>query len=331
MPGANACVRCGTSMRLRAEAIDVHPPRARPLVLHLRRWIPWRRLYYPVRDVVFKRGGALEHGAATIFDTAPLKPGTLPRMLVPGWAQRFQGQTQRGRAFFGVWSALLTTGLLSFGSTFGSIMLGLAFAVHAGSALDLLLPVRDRTPQQILIRGLIVGLVLLAIYIPPGRVLLHFVDARQWLRSEEPFAAGDVVLFNPRAYVSDEPQVGDVVLFQDSNWFAQAPEYRHTIIRGGEGIDRVLAGPGSTVSWKEGELWVDGRQSTLRPLNGQALPNQADLRVPAGMYYIVPSTSTIAGVALRSTQPDRVLRPRETILGRAIVRHYPLWRWWWMH
>ena len=99
-------------------------------------------------------------------------------------------------------------------------MLGLAFAVHAGSALDLLLPVRDRTPQQILIRGLIVGLVLLAIYIPPGRVLLHFVDARQWLRSEEPFAAGDVVLFNPRAYVSEEPRVGDVVLFQDSNWVA---------------------------------------------------------------------------------------------------------------
>ena len=63
MPGANACVRCGTSMQLRAEAIDVHPPRARPLVLHLRRWIPWRRLYYPVRDVVIKRGGALERGA----------------------------------------------------------------------------------------------------------------------------------------------------------------------------------------------------------------------------------------------------------------------------
>ncbi len=329
MPGTPACVRCGTSLRLQAVAIDVHPPRASPLVRQVRRWFAWRRLYYPLRDFVIHRGGALERRAVGVFDAAPLKPGSLPRMLLPGWAQRFQGRTQRGKAFFGVWSALFTAGLMCLGSTFGSVMFGLAFAVHAGSILDLLLPATDRAPRQIVLRGVAVGAALLALYLPLSRVVTHFVDARQWLVDAGPFASGDVVLFNPRAYLGEAPQVGDIVLFRGSDWRVMRG---NTVYGGGgEGTDRILAGPGSTVAWKHGELWVDGRRSNLRPLNGQALPDQADLPVPAGMYYIVPSTDPLLGNVVAPLRPDLVLHPQGAMEGRAIVRHYPIWRWWWMN
>jgi len=316
-------------MQLRAVAIDVHPPRASPLVRRVRRWLPWRRVYYPLRDFVVEFGGAWDRGVAQVFDAAPLKPGTLPRMAVPGWAQRFRGQTQRGNIFFGIWSTLLTTGLACFGSAFGSFMLGLAFAVHVGSILDMLRATTGRTPRQILVGGMVVGVAILALYLPLSRMVLHFVDARQWYQDAGPFASGDVVLFNPRAYITASPRAGDIVLLRasDRDFRTGHVVYRVT----GNAVDRVLAEPGSTVAWKNGELWVDGRRSNLRPVSGQGLPDQSDLRVPEGMYYIVRSTIPLVGGVVGPLQQNLVLHPRGEIVGRAIVRHYPIWRWWWMN
>jgi signal peptidase I len=313
-------------------AINVYPPRAGTLARHVRRWLPWRRFYYPLRDVVIQRGGALERGAASVFDTASLKPGSLPRMVVPGWAQRFQGQTQRGKAFFGVWSAFLTTGLMCFGSTLGSVMFGLTFAVHAGSILDLLMPRTDRTLRQIALRGAAVAIALLALYIPVSRAVLHFVDARQWMQDTGPFASGDVILYNPRAYLVATPQPGDIVLFQDSRWSMRGPGNGHTIYQGGgEWMDRILAGPGDTVTWKGGELWVNGRRSDLRPLGPLAIPDQDELLVPPNTYYIVPSTNPMLAQVIAAVQRyDVFLHSARSFLGKAIVRHYPIWRWWWM-
>ena len=319
-------------MQLQAVAIDVHPPRASPMARRVRRWLPWRRFYYPIarlRCGVWRLGRV---GVAWVFGAEPLKSGTLPRMAVPGWAHRFQGQTQRGGIFFGIWSTLLTTGLASFGSAFGSVMFGLAFAVHVGSILDLLRSTAGRTPRQIVVGGIGVGVALLALYVPLSRMVLHFVDARQWYQDAGPFASGDVVLFNPRAYVNDSPQAGDIVLFRgsDEDFRTGHVVYRMT----GEAVDRVLAEPGSRVAWKSGELWVDGRQSNLRPLSGESLPDQPDLVVPANMYYIVPTMPSTANVVLGRVgllSRYAVLQPRQNIVGRAIVRHYPIWRWWWMN
>ena len=96
-------------------------------------------------------------------------------------------------------------------------------------------------------------------------------------------------------------------------------------------MDRVLAGPGSKVAWKEAELWIDGKRSDLRPLNGAPLPDQAELQVPAGMYYIVPSTNPVLPRIYNTAQgPSLFLHSLRSMSGKAIVRHYPIWRWWWM-
>ena len=53
------------------------------------------------------------------------------------------------------------------------------------------------------------------------------------------------------------------MLFHDSNWQTPAPGNGHTVYQGGgDGMDRILAGPGDTVAWKNGELWI--RRSAIR-------------------------------------------------------------------
>jgi hypothetical protein len=333
MPGAASCARCNASLRLQTAAVEVYPPRAGALARTARRWFPWRRFYYPLRDIgrqIVAR--PIETGLARTFDAGPIAASAWLRMAVPGWAQCAAGQRWRGRAFFAVWIALLAAGIMCFGATPGSMMLGFAFSVHIGSVLDVLAPRSDRDPRQIVLRALVIAAPLLVLYLPIGWGALQLVGTRQWQADAPPFAAGDVILYSRRAYNTSGPAPGDVVLFRDESRRPVAANGHARVYQGaGDWVDRVLAVPGSTVSCRNGELLVDGRPSAWRPLNANVLPDQPELRVPEGMYYIVPSTNAAALPFIGSPQwRDACLHPRNEIIGKVLVRHYPIWRWWWL-
>ena len=99
----------------------------------------------------------------------------------------------------------------------------------------------------------------------------------------------------------------------------------------GERIDRVLAGPGSQVRWGDNKLWIDGRESELRPLNSPRLPKSLSFEVPPGHYAILLTTDGL----LDSNTPSDIWQavgtvPADHIIGRTFLRNYPLSAWWWI-
>ena len=171
MPGLESCGRCGTSLGLRTAAIDVNPPRASRTAKRLRKVVPHGAIYQ-ARDLAVRvRDGRrgldrrrLAHSAARARDSLaadrsrlgshPLGPRD-PRAVFPG----------------GVSSPALL-GLVQWGTSSGSILLGLAFSVHASSVMDILIRQGTVRFPRMMATALFVSLVLaVLIYAPAGFVL----------------------------------------------------------------------------------------------------------------------------------------------------------------
>src|SRR5277367_4638319 len=137
MPGSEGCGRCGSSLRLSTATLDVNPPRAGKNAKF------WRRLGRPV--VRFQ----MQFQARK--RTAP-KPSLIPLnimlpLFVPGLVQLRDGHRSRGRFLMGSYFAFLAIGVIFFGTSWGSIALGLAAAAHVGSVYDAL---QEHLPPEIL-------------------------------------------------------------------------------------------------------------------------------------------------------------------------------------
>jgi hypothetical protein len=331
MPGVPACGRCGTSLRLATAVMDVHPPRASLWRKKLRGILPARIARARVPDsrrYLQERAGLLAWRNLRL----PLPDRRLlGRMLVPGWAHYASGQPNRGRLFLGSYAALLGLGCLFVGTTLGAILLGLAMSVHASSALEILFQIWGEWRTRI-VGAVVVSAVLgLALYAPAAWFLTRLADPRVIEMAAEPFQGGDVVLCNQWAYWRTAPQVGDVVRYtMHSVDLGNVAEGNRVVrIRGGDGIDRILAQGGDEVSWENGRLSVNGHESSFKPLNPARLPATMSLTVPDGHYLIAPSImpylSPQTGVSLWASVS---FIPARSIHGKVYLRHQPLWRLW---
>lgn len=334
MPGTALCVRCGTSLNLATMAIDVYPPRAGKRRKAIRRWLPLGRTYYPLRNALAASRQTVAAAIAAGLNIHLPAKGDVARMIVPGWAHMHLGHRDRGRAFLFGWLATLVVGVLTFGTTIGAIALGLAFATHAASILDLLMQVNQTSARTLVLVTTLVFVALLAIYIPAGRAASQFISSRQLLQTTEPFVSGDVVLFSPRAYDTALPAPGDIVLYRNRSFRTAVQDYafRDAINRiEGEWVDRVVAGPNSTVKWEKGKLFVNGKSSPFLPLNPANLPPSLEIIVPSNACCVLPTTNPY----FRESNSAEVFQsncivPRSLLVGKVIVRNYPVWRWWWV-
>ncbi len=249
------------------------------------------------------------------------------RMVLPGWPQHYLGQKRRGRLMLGAYLALLLLGVFSLGTTLSSLALGLALAVHASSIADVVLlganGWRSRI-QAVVVCWAAVGLI---VYYPPLWALSRAFDVSRFQVNTGQFAAGDVIVL-----WHGTPKVGDVVVFQ------LEPARVLGGVPGGYGmanyqlrgyfVDRIIAGPGQSVSWQQRQLLVDGRPSEWQPLNPQAVDCDLQFVVPADYYGILPGYD-IQGMP---QLPPHVWQsiscvPRWRIVGRAVAWQRPLWRW----
>ena len=335
MPGTPSCVRCGTSLGLATAVISIEPPRATKLQKELRRWVPFWQMYYPVRN---RMASAFQSAATAVArDLAIHVPGfgTWMRMIVPGWAHIHEGHKIRGRVFMGVWLAAVIVGTLCYGTSLGAVAVGIVFATHASSILDLVLQSNNRNPRTAVIATAMSVTLALAIYWPIISAIPQFVDSRQLLQTSAPFVPGDVVLYNPRAFVGSSPQPGDVVLYRNAEFTAATPERvrgdRRTVTRvRGEWVDRVVAGPNSTVRWDGEKIWVNGEPSSVQPLNPKMLPASLEIQIPAGACCILPTTNPyLAQTTLTAGESNCIVHDSH-IVGRVFLRNYPFWRWWWV-
>ena len=113
------------------------------------RRIDWIKPYYKVKN--------------TSFD-----PGTMVRLVVPGWAHMYRGMRERGVLYLAAYFGCLLPGLILLGSWLGSVCIGLAFGIHVMSAVDAMVGQFSDFAGRIAF-SLFCGLGLLAVvYLPIG-------------------------------------------------------------------------------------------------------------------------------------------------------------------
>jgi hypothetical protein len=301
--------------------IDVHPPRAGRFAKSVRRVMPLEA----ARNRVFEAARRVRDGTPRSlgFRDGARVGALLLRLVIPGWSQHRAGHRRRGLAFFWTWVALLLFGMVNFGTTLGSLLLGLAFSVHVSAGIDFITQHLSANTVRRRI-GFAIGfaaLLTLAIYAPAVRMVTRFADPLTIQAAAGPFAEGDVVLVNhaPRFY-----QPGQLVLFDIGNVTQEITRHAY-IIYTGDRIDRVIARGGDVVRWHEGQLFINDVESDLRPLQPSRLPARFSVTVPEGSYLIFPSTTpTLSPRSGESTWRDLSLVRAEKIQGMAYFRSHPL-------
>lgn len=330
MPGLESCGRCGTLLSLGTLTIDVNPPRASKASKQLRKAVP-RRLIYRARDLASEARRIITR--STIEDShIPLpEPQILSRLIVPGWAHIHTGLAIRGSVFLAAYLPLLLLGLAQWGTGLASVLLGLAFSVHASSVVDIL--VRQGTVRfpRMMATTLLVSLILaVLLYVPAGQVLARIAAPIQYMHDAPPFQRYDVVLINEWAYALTAPRRGDIVQFRPTYFRRQARV--GYVVEEDAAIDRIVGIPGDHVIWDVDHLTINGTPVAWKPLVPERLPKHLDMTVPEGRYMILPTASVGAPNASGAESFWKLssMVGQENILGRAFLRMRPIWRYWLM-
>jgi hypothetical protein len=298
MPGTPACIRCASPLNIATMTIDTSPPRAGAWQKHLRRRLPIVNTFRRLRN----RAAELAPSTADLSDTArraadplfglnnaTIPAGVLFRALVPGWPQISAGQISRGRTFLYLFLAFFLITIPTFGTTIGSLFLGLGIAIHAASALDAVnsfLPEGDRA--QIRNRWIVSLIALvLTVYLPAWWMISRVADASVIGTMISPLNPGDVVLIN---HWWPHIAPGSIVLYDIAD-FVEG-EIHHGAARfGGQNINRILAVGPAHVAWDHGIFRVNGLPSPLQPLGPGNLPD-VEMDVPDGEFFILPGGFT---------------------------------------
>jgi Signal peptidase, peptidase S26 len=329
MPGVGTCGRCGSPLGLKTLAVDVHPPRAGAWTKRLRRLFVFRSVVYEARDA-----GRRVARESWFHDLTRIEvPGThlsvLARLIVPGWAHFHLDERIRGGIFLGAYLALLLLALVLYGTTVGSMLLGLAFSVHVASCLSILRLGGVVAWAYLGAVVLVFVLLLVGVYLPVGWLVTRVATPALVQVNGTPFEAGDVILYSPAVYALRAPRPGDVVLYhqEGGNYELAPPQHGYIRIDAGQRIDRILAGPGDQILWKDHLLTVNGAPSPWQPLNPGAILPDLELTVPAGHYLILPTAGPPlpAGLTERAWHSLAVVST-ESIRGRAYLRSYPFSR-----
>lgn len=322
MPGTAACGRCGTSLKLGEQALDVHPPRAGAISLRLRRWFPLGSTYYAWRDRV--DATRIKSPLSGLMDDAP-NWMTILRMVLPGWGQWLLGERRIAKVFFFAWLGFILLGLLFFGTTRGSLLLGIAFSIHSFAAADLFNRHADRSFRAQLPRSIFISIVLaMLVYAPASYLLTRVFDPITPLYPIGPYAQGSTFAVNHWA----TPDRGSVVLYDVPAYEGKAQMQQHKQVIGysGQRIDRVLAVAGDTIECRGGVVLVNGKVSEHAPLVTIRPPDLAPLEVSEGRVFILPSTAK--DLTFANADPGLLgvmsIVPVESIRGVVYAKIHPL-------
>lgn len=317
MPGSADCARCGASLMLATAVIDVHPPRASAWSRRLPRSWRLRHLYFGLKNIVHS---VSERASLGMLDSH-FEWATAIRMLVPGWPQWSRGYVTRGRLFFGVYCLLLFCGVLMSGWSIGSLCLGLAFSVHLASIVESLVVRFAQFRDRLVFTGLCGVMLALFLYIPVGWAISRVATPIQIAQRQAPFEAGDVLWYNRWA----SPTRGDLVLYEvpSARLGGRQRGYAANFVVQGQRINRLVALPGQAITWREGQLLVDGQPSPWQ----SRFKTGNSFRVPAGYVLILPDSAIPVGANLSSADWRLLaLVPQRRVAGRLYFRSQPLWR-----
>ena len=322
MPGSGRCARCGASLALAAAAINVHPPRAG----RLSRFTPslWRVWHALVR--VGSKTSPVIAAFAPRAQVAHFDVGTILRGIVPGWPQFNRGDRPRALVYFFSYVVLLMSAVVLAGTFLGSILLGLAVAMHVTSFCDAVVAVFDSLRDR-LIFALTGGLVLsLAVYWPLGWLVSRVATPIQINHTIPPFQRGDVLWYSQRS----TPERGELVLYSLTRvTSAGHTEAGHaaTFVFEGDWIGRIIANAGESVSLKQRQLLVDGVVSEWQPAAMQNTNADTTWTIPEGHALVFPEGLVPDGAQLKVETLKMLYDvPLVRIRGHVYFRSLPLSR-----
>jgi len=322
MPGMKQCARC--MARLDIGEIDVHPPRAkRPQKRSSNswrwRWTVWRK------------------SAAETIKNAAL-PGTRQvafqggfwewlALLVGGLNQTWRGE-RFGKIWLAAWLTLLLLSVVFAGTDFGAVILGLLFATHIASVIDLFFRQWEELSTRfrfVLLTALMLG----CVYWGTSQALAWWVRSFQFRGVTADLQAGQVLWYFPRAIC----RVGDIAFYRTNptavpGLIDGAPAQFRIV---GDRANRVIAQAGDRVRWDGKQFFVNEVSSRWQPGKAMLPLVPFELTVPPHSFYMLPEALLDErlfgnqGVVIRRLEKLESVGivGLDEIHGRVFLRSYP--------
>lgn len=127
---------------------------------------------------------------------------------------------------------------------------------------------------------------------------------------EETIMTGDRIFGNRLAYLFEEPERFDIVIFKYPDDESQ------------RFIKRVIGLPGETVEIREGKVYIDGSETPLDDSFTPETPvgDYGPYTVPEGCYFMLGDNRNNSK---DSRMWDNPYVKKEKILGKAVLRYFP--------
>ena len=127
---------------------------------------------------------------------------------------------------------------------------------------------------------------------------------------EETIMTGDRIFGNCLAYLFEEPERFDIVIFKYPDDESQ------------RFIKRVIGLPGETVEIREGKVYIDGSETPLDDSFTPETPvgDYGPYTVPEGCYFMLGDNRNNSK---DSRMWDNPYVKKEKILGKAVLRYFP--------
>ena len=121
---------------------------------------------------------------------------------------------------------------------------------------------------------------------------------------------GDRLFGNRLAYLREDPERGDIIIFR-------YPDDESQLF-----IKRIIGLPGETVEIVDGKVYIDGAQDALNEpyIAQEMLGSFGPYEVPEGAYFVMGDNRNYSADA-RFWNNTYVYRDK--ILGKAVFRYYP--------
>lgn len=279
MPGMKQCAHC--MARLDIGEIDVHPPRAKhPKKRSSNSW-SWRWAVWRKSAAESIRNAALPGARQVAFQGGAWEWLAL---LVGGLNQTWRGE-RSGKLWLAAWLSLLLLSVVLAGTDFGAVFLGLLFATHIASVVDLFFRQWEEWSTRIRF-ALLTALILGCVYWGTSQTLGWWVRSFQFRGVTADLQAGQVLWYFPGAPC----RVGDIAFYRTNptsvtgRMNGVAAQFRIV----GDRANRVIAQAGDRVRWDGKQFFVNEVLSRWQP-GGAMLPLVPfELMVPTNSFYVLP-------------------------------------------
>ncbi|MEO0434486.1 MAG: signal peptidase I [Cyanobacteria bacterium J06656_5] len=150
----------------------------------------------------------------------------------------------------------------------------------------------------------------------------QFVAEARYIPSESmkpTLQINDRLVIEKLSYRFQEPQRGDIVVFWPPSEIVPGGKKRDAFIK------RIVGLPGDTIEVTEGTVLVNGEVQDESYIQSPPTYEQDPLTIPADSYFVLGDNRN-ASYDSHAWEIEKPFVPEDQIIGKAVVRFWPLTR-----